>query len=265
MLPHLTFYAKILYLLMVVVAGALCDRNQIYLYSKCASRYVGMTPDGKLLAYDNTGIDCPHEIITISLHVDSFSFDVGSENQFFKLTLFLEKNQTYLCFTKKWRLVTMKNLHESCYFYETLENGWFRYRSAMNDKIFLGFTKNGKPVRHKAPHINTDCYNFQKEEVVQNETKSHKMQTNRRKKEMARRMQDHRPTGRRRHGPQTKRFSYSNVQETEPNANCTHDDIVKKPKATPKKVTNSNSGLLPKFRHAQHAQRRIIKKVDKIL
>lgn len=46
--------------LQVVVAGALCDRNQIYLYSKCASRYVGMTPEGKLLAYDNTGLDCPH-------------------------------------------------------------------------------------------------------------------------------------------------------------------------------------------------------------
>lgn len=46
------------------------------------------------------------EIITISHHMDSFPLD-GSDNQFFKLTLFLEKNQTYLCFTKKWRLVTM--------------------------------------------------------------------------------------------------------------------------------------------------------------
>lgn len=38
--------------------------------------------------------------------MDSFPLD-GSDNQFFKLTLFLEKNQSYLCFTKKWRLVTM--------------------------------------------------------------------------------------------------------------------------------------------------------------
>lgn len=46
--------------LQVVVAGALCNRDQIYLYSKCASRYVGITPDGKLLAYDNTGLDQAH-------------------------------------------------------------------------------------------------------------------------------------------------------------------------------------------------------------
>lgn len=44
----------------MVVAGALCNRDQIYLYSKCASRYVGITQDGKLLAYDNTGLDHPH-------------------------------------------------------------------------------------------------------------------------------------------------------------------------------------------------------------
>lgn len=48
------------FFLQVVVAGALCNRDQIYLYSKCASRYVGITPDGKLLAYDNTGVDHPH-------------------------------------------------------------------------------------------------------------------------------------------------------------------------------------------------------------
>ncbi|KAJ6649371.1 hypothetical protein Bhyg_04605, partial [Pseudolycoriella hygida] len=168
--------------------------------------------------------------------MDSFPLD-GSDTPFFKLTLFLEKNQSYLCFTKKWRLVTMKNLHESCYFYETLENGWFQYRSAMNEKIFLGFTKN--------------------DNTVKNEVKSHPLHKNRRRNKGARRLHDQQSNVKRRHGFHTKRLtnSNSNVKELDPPpiSDYTHDEylnLAKKQKVTPKKVTNSNSGLLPKLRHA---------------
>ncbi len=165
-------------------------------------------------------------------------------------------------------LLLQKNLHESCYFYETLESGWFQYRSAMNEKIFLGFTKNGKPVRHKAPHLNTDCYKFEKEKVqnktVKDEVKheviksQNKSQTNRhnRKGGMAKiQPSEQRSNVRRRHGAHTKRLTNSNSKVKELDLQSftdnTYDDyLAKKQKATiPKKVTNINSGVLPKFRH----------------
>lgn len=158
-----------------------------------------------------------------------------------------------------------KNLHESCYFYETLENGWFQYRSAMNEKIFLGFTTNGRPVRHKAPHLNTDCYNFQKMDSVQNKTvKSHKTQTSCRKKGQPKKLQDQqqRQNVRRRHGGHAaKRLNNSNNSNSQTNVkeldlqsytDYTYEDylnMAKKQKAIPKKVTTSNNGMLPKIRH----------------
>lgn len=126
----------------------------------------------------------------------------------------------------------------------------------MNEKIFLGFTKNGKPVRHKAPHLNTDCYNFQKMEVLHNETvKSHKMQMNRggRKRGMGRRMQEQ--NERRRHESHSRRIGNVPGTELQPHhLNCTHDVYpLKKHKL--KKVTNTNSGIVPKFRHDHHQRR----------
>lgn len=134
----------------------------------------------------------------------------------------------------------------------------------MNEKIFLGFTKNGRPVRHKAPHINTECYNFQKMDLVQNKTvknevKSHQLQKNRRRKGMKKiqEQQQQQQNVRRRHGSHTKRLinSNSNVKELDLQlfTDYTYDDylnLAKKQKVIPKKVTNINSGLLPKFRHA---------------
>lgn len=130
----------------------------------------------------------------------------------------------------------------------------------MNEKIFLGFTKNGRPVRHKAPHLNTDCYNFQKMDLVQNKTvknevKSHQLHKKGRKGKGTKKIQEQHV--RRRHGGHTKRLinNNSNVKELDLQlfTDYTYDDylnLAKKPKVIPKKVTNSNSGLLPKFRHA---------------
>lgn len=172
-----------------------------------------------------------------------------------------------------------KNLHESCYFYETLESGWFQYRSAMNEKIFLGFTKNGRPLRNKGQHINTECYNFQKDDLIQNKTvkNNQSQQKNRRKKGMKRQPQPN--NVRRRHGlSNMKRLIYTTTTTTTTTTTATpkystdlddnnsdvkeldlqlftdytYDDylnLAKKQKVIPKKVTNNNSGLMPKFRH----------------
>lgn len=70
--------------------------------------------------------------------MDSFPLD-GSDNQFFKLTLFLEKNQTYLCFTKKWRLVTMVSgffIQIYCRVYCTKCVFSIVYESFMQNRLF---------------------------------------------------------------------------------------------------------------------------------
>lgn len=39
----------------MMIAGALCNTDHVYLYSKCSSRFLGITPDGKVQANDNSG------------------------------------------------------------------------------------------------------------------------------------------------------------------------------------------------------------------
>lgn len=58
-----------------------------------------------------------------------------------------------------------KKLRRSCYFYETLENGWFRYRSAVDEKKFLAFAKNGKANHPFQLNIDQQCLEFQKTPV----------------------------------------------------------------------------------------------------
>lgn len=116
-------------------------------------------------------------------------------------------------------------------------------------------------MRHKAPHLNTDCYNFQKMDLVQNKTVKSHNKMNRRKKVLTK-LQEQRQNARRRHGSHTKRINNSNsnsnnnVKELDLQllTDYTYEDLnlAKKPKAIPKKVTTSNTGILPKFRHAAH-------------
>lgn len=58
-----------------------------------------------------------------------------------------------------------KKLQEYCYFYETLESGWFQYRSAVDETKYIGFTKKGRPVRYlinRPQQIrDSQCYSLQ--------------------------------------------------------------------------------------------------------
>lgn len=58
--------------------------------------------------------------------------------------------------------VSQKKLRRYCYFYETLVNGWFRYKSAVNESKFLAFVKNGKANHPFQPNIDLQCLDFQK-------------------------------------------------------------------------------------------------------
>lgn len=61
-----------------------------------------------------------------------------------------------------------KTLHDYCYFYETLENGWFQFRSSIDQTKKLGFTKKGKPIPSRQnPQRDTQCINFQKKKVTE--------------------------------------------------------------------------------------------------
>lgn len=139
----------------------------------------------------------------------------------------------------------------------------------MNEKIFLGFTKNGRPVRHKpphkAPHVNTECYNFQKMDVVQknetvkNEDKSQPLKKNRHKNGMQKlhelqqkkshelqQQQQQQKNTPRRHVLHAKKSTNSNTNSTDVS------NLAKKQKTNPKKWSGSNSVSLPKFRHGNH-------------
>lgn len=58
-----------------------------------------------------------------------------------------------------------KKLRRYCYFYETLVNGWFRYKSAVNESKFLAFVKNGKATHPFQTNIDQHCLEFQKTPV----------------------------------------------------------------------------------------------------
>ncbi|XP_031633098.1 myb-like protein Q [Contarinia nasturtii] len=155
MIPQLTVYTKILYLLMVVIAGSLCSREQVHLYSKCANRFVGMH-EGKIIANDDP---VTSQTISISDQMSRGSIILGP----LKLTLFIEEAKMYLCFNKKWRLVPSKKLHEYCYFYENMEEGYHRFKSVTDDTKHIGFTANGRQMtfRNRTIH-NENCYSFTK-------------------------------------------------------------------------------------------------------
>lgn len=53
--PKMEFAALLYDEHQMLIAGALCNTDQVYLYSKCSGRFVGITPDGKVLANDNSG------------------------------------------------------------------------------------------------------------------------------------------------------------------------------------------------------------------
>ncbi|XP_055316598.1 myb-like protein Q isoform X1 [Sitodiplosis mosellana] len=154
MIPQLTVYTKILYLLMVVIAGSLCSREQVHLYSKCANRFVGIH-EGKVVANDD-----PVTSQTISI---SDQISKGIIFAPLKLTLFIEEVKMYLCFNKRWRLVPSKKLHEYCYFSEHMEEGYHRFKSVTDDTKHIGFTATGRQMafRNRTIH-NENCYSFTK-------------------------------------------------------------------------------------------------------
>lgn len=70
----------------------------------------------------------------------------------------------FICLFSVFRFA-QKKLHEYCYFYETMVNGWHRFHSAMDDTKHIGFTRNGRAIRFvnrpNRPYEN--CYNFVKD------------------------------------------------------------------------------------------------------
>lgn len=78
-----------------------------------------------------------------------------------------------------------KKLQDYCYFYETLVNGWFQFRSAVNETHKLGFGKNGNPINRPLQQRDNQCTDFQKQRILKNSptdgknaTKSHSQPQN---------------------------------------------------------------------------------------
>ncbi|XP_037894095.1 rho GTPase-activating protein gacF isoform X4 [Glossina fuscipes] len=85
-------------------------------------------------------------------------------NNDFKIAFYAKEAQRYLCFNEHWKLVGMhktKELHETCYFNETIVHGYFVFRSVVNLQRRIGFTPRGKAVGPKR-NVNDACYMFTK-------------------------------------------------------------------------------------------------------
>ncbi|XP_020288476.1 fibroblast growth factor 18 [Pseudomyrmex gracilis] len=146
-LPQLAVLAKILCLLMVVMCGAVPAMvRSVSLYSTCSSGNVTVT-HRSIVAAGRTELNAPYQMLTTQ-----------SEDFSRKLYIFAEKIERYICFTKKWKLVSRRNRGPMCQFYEFYNGSYLRYRSVKNESRYIGFNKNGRPVRN--PHARQQCFNF---------------------------------------------------------------------------------------------------------
>ncbi|XP_030242969.1 basic-leucine zipper transcription factor A isoform X5 [Drosophila navojoa] len=156
MLPQFTVYAKIIYLLMVVISGALCTVEDYVIMSQCAhNKAIHLAAEGTVSVTDISQI----QNITIVGLTDYV-------NNEFKIALFAKETQRYLCFNDNWRLVGMKELRDTCYFNETIVHGYFVFRSVVDLQRRVGFTHRGKPVGPKKS-VNDACYMFNKIDAEQ--------------------------------------------------------------------------------------------------
>ncbi|XP_034126985.1 merozoite surface antigen 2 isoform X4 [Drosophila guanche] len=156
MLPQLTVYAKIIYLLMVVISGALCTVEDYVIMSQCAhNKAIHLAAAGTVSVTDISQI----QNITIVGLPDYV-------NNEFKIALYAKETQRYLCFNDNWRLVGMRELRDTCYFNETIVHGYFVFRSVVDLQRRVGFTHRGKPVGPKKS-VNDACYMFNKIDAEQ--------------------------------------------------------------------------------------------------
>ncbi|XP_043066558.1 uncharacterized protein ths isoform X2 [Drosophila bipectinata] len=156
MLPQLTVYAKIIYLLMVVISGALCTVEDYVIMSLCAQdKAIHLAAEGTVSVTDTSQI----QNITILGFPDYLNQEFT-----FKLALYAKETQRYLCFNDNWRLVGMTKLRDTCYFNETIHHGYFVFRSIVDSERRVGFTHGGKPVGPKMS-VKDACYHFNKIDV----------------------------------------------------------------------------------------------------
>ncbi|XP_061391825.1 serine-rich adhesin for platelets [Musca vetustissima] len=151
MLPQLTVYAKIIYLLMVVISGALCTVEDYVIMSQCAhNKAIYLAAEGTVSVTDISQT----QNITIVGRPDFV-------NNNFKIALYAKETQRYLCFNDHWKLVGMKELQDTCYFNEAILHGYFVFRSAIDQRRRIGFTQRGRAVGPKKV-VNDACYMFTK-------------------------------------------------------------------------------------------------------
>ncbi|XP_050323889.1 pneumococcal serine-rich repeat protein isoform X1 [Bactrocera neohumeralis] len=151
MLPQLTVYAKIIYLLMVVISGALCTVEDYVIMSQCAhNKAIHVAAEGTVSVTD---ISQTQNITIVGLP------DYVNNN--LKIALYAKETQRYLCFNDQWKLVGMKELRDTCYFNETIVHGYFVFRSVVDLQRRVGFTHRGKAVGPKK-NVNDACYLFTK-------------------------------------------------------------------------------------------------------
>ncbi|XP_059225399.1 mucin-5AC isoform X1 [Stomoxys calcitrans] len=151
MLPQLTVYAKIIYLLMVVISGALCTVEDYVIMSQCAhNKAIYLAAEGTVSVTDISQT----QNITIVGRPDFV-------NNNFKIALYAKETQRYLCFNDHWKLVGMKELQDTCYFNEAILHGYFVFRSVVDQHRRIGFTQRGRAVGPKKT-VNDACYMFTK-------------------------------------------------------------------------------------------------------
>lgn len=138
-----------LLIIAVVISGALCGTDNVVLQCQKPERSVFINKSGRVSTRSKT---CPPQFFMIENHHNLTIPDK------FKITLRVYNTEMYLCLgneTMEWKPVGRKGKHETlpdlCYFTEMVKNGYFQFRSVVDEtKILHLKSRNG------------NCTSFQK-------------------------------------------------------------------------------------------------------
>jgi hypothetical protein len=126
---------------MVLTLGAKCITTEdVTLQSKCSNKFLNIENDGKVQTSDN------FQKITISSDIRYIA--TGR----LRLLLYSKEAQKFLCFNAHWGLVGLDEIpadRSRCQFYEKMIQGYMQYQSVVNETKTIGFSKNGKQIKHQ--------------------------------------------------------------------------------------------------------------------
>ncbi|XP_073999799.1 uncharacterized protein isoform X2 [Rhodnius prolixus] len=130
----------ILILMMIVFCDGAPLNRTVRLYSVCANSFMKVNATGNVRA-DNAedGFD----------NLTFTSWDFGN------MSIYAPLSKRFVCFNAQWKLIGSRIVRPDgrCSFVEVFdeETRFIRIRSLVNERKYIGFTRNGKPIKRAGP------------------------------------------------------------------------------------------------------------------